>query len=57
VLEDAPERFGQKKDNTCTHPSRVCCFLFVDEVGANSNTSEKQDIHIGGEKLVVTKET
>jgi hypothetical protein len=47
-LYDDPKRLGRKTKYKLTHPERV---LFVDEVG--ENTSQKQDGHIGGRKLVV----
>jgi hypothetical protein len=43
--------YGRKTKHLLTHPE---CVLCVNEVGAN--TSQKQDGHIGGRKLVVEKE-
>jgi hypothetical protein len=48
AIEDDPKRYGWKTKHVLTHPERV---LFINEVGANTN--QKQDIHIGGIKLVV----
>jgi hypothetical protein len=52
VSEDDATRYGQKEKHVLTHPERV---LFVDEVGAN--TSQKQDVNIGGRKLLVARGT
>jgi hypothetical protein len=52
VSEDDEARYGHKTKHVLTHPE---CMLFVDEVG--SNTSQKQDGHIGGRKLVVARGT
>jgi hypothetical protein len=47
VLEPDPTRYGRKTKFKLTHPERV---LFVDEAG--ENTSQKQDGHLGGRKLI-----
>jgi hypothetical protein len=52
VLEHNPTRYDRKTKFKLTHPERV---IFVDEVG--ENTSQKQDGHIGGRKLIVSRGT
>jgi hypothetical protein len=49
VPENDRTRYGQNTKHRLTHPERV---LFGDEVG--ENTSQKQYVHMGGHKLIVS---